>query len=441
VGESSSPAAGGSSPAAGGSSPAAGGSSPSVGGNSPAPGERPELPPEEDRHPYPNANPDGTMNLDKIAHFDPDYDYTQNPRYKFAYISQASGPLNITAANAFEHWANFFNMEWHGFVGANGDADLFMTQLQNLIDQGVDAIVCDPDNTIMQATVNLLNKYPHVAWMNRMSPARDGMEGTPYIGGNLINNYVGFDNYDAGVQQTIKVTQWLEDNYPNAPLEEVGLLAMGFSVSPPFQERVMGAEQAWLDWGGLPENFFFGDAVATGLNLQGGIDTAGPIISINGHIKYWLVVANVDDFGLGVSSIISQQGLEDTTCIVVFGGSALLTQWDGGQYDAFRYALFAGPLMYGEPLMGACYAFLNGWTTPNEIWPSWVKWDDHGIDGNTFSQFRLPTTWISAEDYQHFLGWTDVYANANQYPNYPKDYINRDDFSAFVPVPDNYAQP
>jgi ABC-type sugar transport system substrate-binding protein len=293
----------------------------------------------------------------------------------------------------------------------------------------------------MQATVNLLNRYPEVAWMNRMSPARDGMEGTPYIGGNLINNYVGFDNFDAGVQQTLKVIEWLQDTYPDAPLDEVGCLVMGFSASPPFQERVMGAEQTWLQWGGLKENLFIGDAVATGLSLQGGIDTAGPIISMNSQIKYWLVVGNVDDFGMGVSSIISQQGLEETSCIVVFGGSALLTQWDSGQYDAFRYALFAGPLMYGEPLMGAVYAFLNGWTTPNEIWPSWVKWDDHGINGNTFSQFRLPTSWISAENYRHFLGWTDVYASANQYPNYPKDYINRDDFSAFVPVPANYAQP
>ena len=189
------------------------------------------------------------------------------------------------------------------------------------------------------------------------------------------------------------------------------------------------------------ENFFVADTVAAGMNLQGGIDTAGPVISMNSHIKYWLVVGNIDDFGQGASTIISQQGLEDTSCVVTFGGSSLLTQWDGGQYDSFRYALFAGPLMYSEPLTGAVYAFLNGWTTPNEIWPSWLKWDDHGIDGNTYSQLRLPTTWISADNYQHFLGWTDVYASANQYPNYPKDYINRDDFTAFVQVPASYAQP
>ena len=439
VGDSQAPAGDSQAPASNSQAPAS--NSPAPASNSPAPGVIPELPPEEERSTYPNANPDGSINLDTIAHFDPNYDYTQNPRWKFAYLSQDGGPLYQTAASSFEHWAPFFNMEWLGFISANGDTDLFMTQLQNLIDQGVNAVIVDPDNTIMQTVVNLLNRYPEVAWMNRMSPARDGMEGTPYIGGNLINNYVGFDNFDAGVQQTLKTIEWLEDNYPDAPKEEVGLLVMAFSVSAPLQERVIGAQQTWEEWGGLPDNIFIADTVATGLNLQGGIDAAGPVISMNSRIKHWLVVGNVDDIAQGASSIISQQGLEETSIVVTFGGSSLLTQWDGGQYDAFRYGLFAGPLMYSEPLTGAVCAYLNGWATPNTLWPSWVKWDDHGIDGNTYSQFRLPTAWISAENYKHFLGWTDIYANANQYPNYPKDGINRDDFSAFVPVPPEYAQP
>jgi ABC-type sugar transport system substrate-binding protein len=429
------------SPAPATNSPAPATNSPATGANTPQPGVIPELPPEEERSTYPNANADGTINLDKIAHFDPNYDYSQNPRWKLSYISQASGPLNATAATAFEHWAPFFNMEWHGYIGCNGDSDMFMSQLQSLIDQGVKAIIVDPDNTIMQAVANLFSKYPDVAWMSRMSPSRDGMSGTPYIGGNLINNYVGFDNFDAGVQQVLKLVEWLNEEFPGAAKEDVGLITLALSTSPPLQERVIGAERTWLDWGGLPENFFIADTVSTGMNLQGGIDATGPIVSMNSHIKHWLIVGNTDDMAQGGSVILTQQGLIETSCIVTFGGSSLLTQWDGGQYDAFRYALFAGPLMYSEPLTGAVCAYLNGWTTKDEIWPSWVKWDDQGIDGHTYSQFRLPTTWIDKDNYKHFLGWTDVYANANQYPQYPKDNIGRDDFSAFVPVPANYAKP
>ena len=429
-------------PASDNPAPAASNSPAPAASNSPAPGVIPELPPEEERSAYPNANPDGTKNLDKIAHFDPNYDYSQNESWKFSYISQATGPLNATAATSFEHWAPFFNMEWHGYISCNGDSDLFMSQLQSLIDQGVKAIVVDPDNTIMQTTANLLNRYPDVAWTSRMSPSRDGLEGTKYIGGNLINNYVGFDNFDAGVQQALRLFQWLDENHPGAQKEDVGMIVLTLSTSPPIQERVIGAEGSWRDWGGLPDNFFIADTVSTGMNLQGGIDAVGPIVSMNSsRIKHWLIVGSTDDMAQGASVIITQQGLIDDSCVVTFGGSSLLTQWDGAQYDSFRYGLFAGPLMYSEPLTGALCAYLNGWTTPDELWPSWLKWDDHGIDGHTYSQFRLPTTWIDKDNYKHFLGWTDVYANANQYPQYPKDGINRDDFSAFVPVPANYAQP
>jgi ABC-type sugar transport system substrate-binding protein len=415
--------------------------SPDPASTSTAPGATQASPTEKAQSTYPNANPDGTINLDKIAHYDPNYDYTQNPKWKLSYISQATGPLNATAATSFEHWAPLFNMEWFGYISCNGDSDLFMSQLQSLIDQGVKAIIVDPDNTIMQACANLLDKYPDVAWMSRMSPSRDGMTDTPYIGGNLINNYVGFDNFDAGVQQTLKLIEWLNETFPNAAKTEVGLIVLALSTSPPLQERVIGAEQTWKDWGGSSENFFIADTVSTGMNLQGGIDATGPIVSKNSHIKHWLIVGNTDDMAQGASAVITQQGLVDSSCVVTFGGSSLLTQWDGGQYDAFRYGLFAGPLMYSEPLTGALCAILNGWATPDSIWPSWVKWDDHGIDGHTYSQLRLPTTWISKDDYKHFLAWTDIYANANIYPNYPKEGISRDDFSAFVQVPSNYAQP
>jgi len=424
------------------SAPAPSDNNPAPSNNSPSPGSSPSSPAQTEQGKYPNANPDGSINLDKIAHYDPNFDYSTNPqKWEFAYISQASGPLNATAATSFEHWAPMFGMTWHGYVSCNGDSDLFMSQLQSLIDQGVKAIVIDPDNTIMQAVVNLLNKHPDVAWMSRMSPSRDGMTGTPYVGGNLINNYVGFDNFDAGRQQALKLEEWIDNTWPGAAKEQVGLIVLDLSTSPPIEERVVGAKQAWQDWGGADANFFVADTVATGMNLQGGMDATGPIVSKNSNIKYWLIVGNTDDMAQGASAIITQQGLIDTSCVVTFGGSSLLTQWDGGQYDSFRYALFAGPLMYSEPLTGALLAFLNGWTTPDALWPSWVKWDDHGIDGHTYSQFRLPTSWIDKDNYKIFLAWTDIYADANLYPDYPKDGISRDQFSAFVPVPPEYAQP
>lgn len=390
--------------------------------------------------PYPHANPDGSINLDKIAHYDHEYDYTQNPRYKIAYLAHESGPLYQQSADAYEHWAPLFNCEWAGFLSAGGDSDLFLTNLQNMIDQGVTGFILDPDATIFPAVKALIEQYPDVHWMSQMAPPRDGAsgEGVP-VGGHLINPYVGFDNFDAGRQQTIKLIEWKKENYPDVPWEEIGFVAFDFSTSPALHERVIGAEEVWLAETGSLDNFFIADAVSSGINLQSGIDTVGPIISTKDY-KYWLVMGLIDDFAQAAASVLDQQGLTDTSCVVTFGGSGLQMQWDNGQQDAFRYALFTAQNLYAEPILGAVYAYLNGWATPDSIWPSWVKWDDHGTDGHTYSQLRLPTVWLKYETYKHYLEWTDMYAKADAYP-YSQEGISMDDYSPFIDVPEEYKAP
>ena len=389
--------------------------------------------------PYPNANPDGSINLDKIAHYDHDYDYTQNPRYKVAYLATENSALYQQSADAYEHWAPLFNCEFAGFLASSGDSDMFMTNLQNMIDQGVQGFILDPDATIFPAVKALVEQYPDVKWMTQMAPPRDGTsgEGVP-IGGHLINSYVGHDHYDAGVLQTLRLIEWKEENFPDVPWDQWGFVAMAFSTSPPLQERVIGAEEAWKEKTGSTHNFFVADAASFGLNLQGGIDAVAPIISTNTQYKHWLVMGLIDDFAQAAASVIDQQGLTETSCAVTFGGSGLQMQWDAGQQDAFRYALFTAQNLYAEPIIGAVYAYLNGWATPDSIWPSWVYPFDHGADGHTYSQLRLPTVWLDYDNYKHYLEWSDMYAKADAYP-YSQEGISLDDYSPFLEVPEEYV--
>ncbi len=390
---------------------------------------------------YPNCNEDGSINLDKIAHYDKDYDYTKNPKYKIAYLATENSALYQQSANAYEHWAPLYNCEWAGFLSANGDSDMFLTNLQNLIDQGVNGFILDPDTSIFPAVQELMSQYPEVKWMSQMAPPRDGEEGEGIpIGGNLIHPYVGFDNVDAGRQQTYKLIEWKKENLPDVPWNEIGFVAMSFSVAPPLQERVIGAEEVWKAETGSTDNFFVADSSSTGLNLQGGIDAVGPIISTHGEYKHWLVMGLIDDLAQAAAAVIDQQGLTEGSCVVTFGGSGLQVQWDEGQFDSFRYALFTAQNLYAEPIIGAVYAYLNGWATPDTIWPSWVKWDDHGGEGHSYAQLRLPTVWLEQDTYKHYLEWTDMYAKADAYP-YSQEGISLDDFSPFIEVPAEYKKP
>lgn len=389
----------------------------------------------------PNCNEDGTVNLDKVAHFDRDYDYTQNPKYKVAYIAAEAGPLYQQAAIGYEHWANMYNLEWAGFISCNGDSDLFLTNLQNLIDQGVTGFVLDPDSTIFPAVQNLLAQYPEVQWMSQMSPPRDGTSGDGIpSGGHMIHPYVGFDNYDVGYQQIMKLKEWKDANLPDVPWNEIGCVAFDFSVSPPLHLRTTACQEAWAEIAGTTDNFFVADCVSTGINLQGGMDAVSPIISTHGEYKYWLVAGIIDDWAQAAATVIEQQGLTDNSCVVDFGGAALQMQWDAGQQDAYRFANFTANNLYSEPILGAVYAFLNGWATPDTIWPSWVNYNDCGGEGHTYPSLLLPTVWLEPDSYQHYLEWTDMYAHADAY-NYSQEGISLDDYSPYVTeVPEYYKK-
>lgn len=386
---------------------------------------------------YPNANDDGTLNLDSVANFDPDYDYKQNPELTIAYIANSASALYQYSADAYELWCPRFNCKWVGFTSSEGDNDMYMTTLQTYLDQGVQGFILDPDSTIFTTVVELMDDYPEAQWMSQMAPARDGVTGDNVpVGGNLMHPYVGFDNYEAGVIMTEGLIQWKKDNLPDVAWEDIGFLTMGYSISPVLQERVNAARDVWVKETGSDVNYFVADCTSSGINIQGGIDAAGPIVTVNSEYDYWLVMGLLDDLAQGAAVVLDQAGLTDNSCVTTFGGTNFVVQWDAGQFDACRIAVTTGHELYAEPLLGAIYAYLNGWATPDTIWPSWIKSSDYGADGHTYASRLLPTIWLAEDDYQKFYKWLNLYVGEEIY-----DYdveVTIDDYTSFVEVPDSY---
>ncbi|MBQ1515486.1 MAG: hypothetical protein IIZ51_06510 [Lachnospiraceae bacterium] len=389
---------------------------------------------------YPNANADGSLNLDTVAMYDPTYDYSQNPSYRVCDIANASTQLYTRAADYAEVLCENMNLQWMGFSSSEGDNDLFMTLLQQKLDEGVDIMILDPDSTTFPSVVALMDQYPDVVWMSQMSPARDGAtgDGVP-VGGNLLHPSVGFSNYDAGWRQMERLFQWKEETYPDVDWSEVGCIAMDYSIVPVLHERVEGAQDFWAENAPaeVQDHLFIADCSAAGLTQQAAIDVAGPIISNNTNIHYWLIQGNVEDWSQGACTVLSNAGLEETSCAVTFGGAAIESQWDAGVYNSFRYSLTSANAQYIGTCLGACYAVKNGWATMDTLWPSWVRSSDHGTDGHTYAQFLVPTFWEDADTYQHFLEWTDLYSGASFY-DYDVD-VSIDDYPMIPTVPDGYA--
>ncbi|MBR2831370.1 MAG: hypothetical protein IKE57_00410 [Oscillospiraceae bacterium] len=395
--------------------------------------------------PYPHANADGTPDLDKIAHFDYEYDYTQNPQYRVAYVASSSYFLYQAAADAIEAWCPSFNLIWDGFYFNNdGDANTYITVLQQVLDSGVEMLIVDPDATIYPSVKQLIEQYPGVKWMPMMSQARDGSEeaGAP-IGGWMVHPFVGFNGADVGRALVDKCWSWLQENYPDADPAKIGMISFDFSTSPALHERTVAAEEHWKEVAGAAaDHFWICDTVSAGLNYEGAKSIFPGEVSKHSEIEYWLICGIIDDWGLAAADTLDEIGLTDTSVCVTFGGTGYIQQWDSGIHTAARFALFTAQTLYDEPILGAVYAFKNGWCTEEEIWPNWRNPADCGKNGE-YSSLLLPTEWLTEDDYVHYLKWTDMYASVSTYSNlkgYADVPVEIDDYSSFVSeYPDYYT--
>ena len=387
----------------------------------------------------PWVRPDGTIDLDLIAYYDPDYDYTQNERVKFKYIAGESPTvLHENVSIGFEHWCGVFNMQYDGLVSSNGDPDMYLSLLQNHLDQGYRGFVLDADVVLMERVSEIMSEYPDAAWMSLMVPPRKVDSSHPDDPGDLLNPWAGFDYYVIGEMYAEKLIEWKNETYPDVPWDEVAFLSMDASGVPPLHQRVISATARFKEI--LPEsNIFNADTAAYSFSIDGAVQAATPIVTTNESLKYWLIVGLHDDFAAAAAMVINSVGLTDTSCIVSMGGPGFQAQYDAGQHDAFRYVLSAPEFVQCEVFIGAVYAFLNGWATPENIWPMWVNKNDCGGPGKSYANMRLPAYWISADDYQAFFQWSCVYAESDLY-DYGIPGITRDSWPNRVAVPAEYNQ-
>lgn len=387
----------------------------------------------------PNMNDDGTPNLDRIAHYDPVYDYTQNEKYSFCYMAWNADILYQQSADAYEHWCTKYNLNWAGFVSANNDSEMFMTSLTTYLDQGVQMFVLDPDITIFPAIADLINNYDGVVWMSQMGTARDyvATDALPY--GEMMAPFVGFDYAGAGRLCAEKLIEWKNENLPDVAWNEVGFMSYTLTLSPPLHERCVGAKEVFMGIDGVTEDQYFEvDVASYGLTMQGAIDGGTPVLTTNTQYKYWLIFGLIDDMAMGAATVVEQMGMTDSCCINCIGGPGLQTQLDAGQHTAFRYAYATPNLLYAEPILGALYAFKTGMATPDTLWPSWVKASDHGGEGHAYANLLLPSYWIDADNYQEFYAWTDLYSGADYY-GYDVE-VSIDAFTPFVDVPEGWTE-
>lgn len=388
----------------------------------------------------PSDEPSGTQGtdsddiLDQIGVFDPDYDYSANPKYKISYVVNATGALYEAFGTAFAHWSSVMNLEYLGLIDFAGDVDQYLNQLPTIAADN-DGLLIDPDSQTYNRCAEILNEIG-IPWMGCMAEARD-YEGTGY----LLNAYVGFVQKDVGVRMPSKLLEFKEELWADVPLSEFGAICVDYSVAAPLHEREVGFKEELQRV--APEifendHYFVADTAISMFDIETSQTVVSQVLAANPTIEHWLIFGEVDDMAQGAALAIDQAGLTDTTAIVTFGGTALQVQWDAGQQDAWRAALYLPQTIFAEPIIGALYAFMSGQATPETIWPEWVNKNETFEEGKQYATRLLPTYWIEYDNYQHMIRWSDVYSQSDFFPDYPTDGITRDSYSTALVVPDYY---
>ncbi|MDR1589660.1 MAG: hypothetical protein LBS51_05650 [Oscillospiraceae bacterium] len=376
----------------------------------------------------------GSDPLDQVGFFDRDFDYTQNPRYKFMYVCIGYNDLNADFNSAFEHWSTLANVEYGGYFSAASNEEL-LTQLPTLKDQGVDGVLLDPDMTQYEQIAEVCERVG-LQWMGCMGQALKFDENMMPAG--LLHPFVGFDMIALGYMIGERLVQYANDNW-GVPLEEIGYIGVDMSASFPLHQRVEGSQAAWAAAGGPAENFFVAD-VGGDMSVQGAQNVVESQIALNSHLEYWLITGVIEDFADGAANAIDNVfGNPDNACIATVGGKKLATKWDEGIESAWRFVLDTPTPVYAEALFFALYAFVNGDATPETIWPSWVDHNPASVPlfGEEYAQLRLPSVFQDHDNYKRMLTWANLYTESSIYP-YNEPGVTLNDFPGRGTIPDSY---
>ncbi len=345
--------------------------------------------------------------------FDNEYDYSKDERYSVAYVVYQTSVLYDAFDAAFSLWANRYNCDYK-MVDCAGNADMYLNQMQTLADNGVKGFLLDPDSQMYPRVTELAQELVGDAWMGGMS--------FPYDEDGLMNHpFVGFDNYDFGIQECTYVVNYAKENFDWDPAV-VGCINIDYSTSELLHTRAIGAEDTWKEL--VPEaadNFWNLDAAALGMTEQAAFDLVSNLLAQHPEIEIWCINATLDNFAIGANSAIEQYGLLDNTVICVLGGTGLVNQWDRNVQNAWRGAIYTAQPVYAEPIFGMMYYMMRGWCTAEEVWQDYVN-----VDSNGYGWLLLASEAIEYDTYRNFLEWVDWHSgfdwsnyeewDGNEYP-------------------------
>jgi ABC-type sugar transport system substrate-binding protein len=289
--------------------------------------------------------------------------------------------------------------EENGFEVINTDAewdgDKMLSQIDTLIDQGIDgATMFLTDESLGPAVAERLNAAGVPFAFETMAVKNaDGKYAAP----GVLSDVIGMGRIPA--EWTIEHITDL--GFDPTDWSKTGLMLGTNSIFPPTDDRAVEYRRVFLEkYPDFPAANIVVNDVAADPNrpddTEGSFNQAMANFTANPQIEKWLVYASVDDYAVGIARAIEANNLQSTAKMISCGGERAMPEWiaDPSVNEYWVAELYFNALMYAEYVVEALMEMINEGKAPEDVLV------DYKAPGEDYGVAMIIGTMVTPEDYE-----------------------------------------
>lgn len=277
---------------------------------------------------------------------------------------------------------------------ADADAATQLDQLNDAINQGVDAIFMHVADEGVAEAASELAQEAGIPMIGESLPLKDG-------DGNWLNPCVVLNAAGCGTV----AADWVADNWKSTGVDlsnpaDVGVILITNSLTENAVLRHKGAmEEMKVKFPEIPEeNYYIADISASSADyIEGGYAETGAVLASAPNMKSWVVIGVQDDYAVGGCRAIEEAGIVDDTILVSLGGEQAIPEWDGGTTKPWYACVYYTAMDFTRPVVEGLMSVVNGESTLEEIY------SDNIAEGQKYGTKTISGYAITYENYKEYI--------------------------------------
>lgn len=334
--------------------------------------------------------------------FDKDRDYTNDPKFKIAFISLAWSFMEQRLSDNYAVWAKKIGCEYTS-TSSDGNVETLISNVETYAGQGYDGLILNVYGVFMDQ-VNLLCKDLGVKWWSNSEVPR-------LTTGELVGPYTvtGADLW--GYDLLSEEYKWMKENAADFDPAEAMVVVLSLTTIKEFEQRAAGCEKAWREL--MPEaKFEVCDGLAEGgITAEIGYSMMATRYANNPGVKYWIIAAVMDTFAPGVLRFLEEYKLSETSILSSCGGEDLIPLFDSDSQGAWRFSMHGDLSIRFNSVFNGLYALLAGWAEPEDFWPDGIL-----EEGDKYRGLSIGYVKFTPENYKDYLAFCDEFTGLDNVP-------------------------